>query len=180
MNGTKYELPHSLLLILSGLVNMSEQFTSQQTIMEFLIYFLIIIYIVIRRLKPRKFRLSRMYIWPIIYIILIIFFAAETKDPLIFFAFPILGFLGYLLGNRFLENNEIEFFYNNGELYYKWPYSITVLWSILFSIRIFLEFISQDNAILLTIVDFFLSLNTGLLISASSVTIREAKKYRYI
>jgi len=84
------------------------------------------------------------------------------------------------LGNKFLENGEIEFFYNNGILHYKWPYSVTILWSILFLIRIFLEFIGEGNILLLTIVDFLISLNTGLLVSAAFKTIREAKRYRHI
>lgn len=157
-----------------------EQYISQANMLDLVIFFAVIIYITIRRLRPRKFRQTRMYIWPAIYVLLVIFFAAEIRDPLIYLALPILGILGYLLGNKFLENGEIEFFYNNGILYYKWPYSVTILWSILFLIRIFLEFIGEGNILLLTIVDFLISLNTGLLVSAAFKTIREAKRYRHI
>ncbi len=153
---------------------------SQTGMIDFIVFFAIIIYITVRRIRPRKFRPTRMYIWPIIYVILVLFFAGEINDPLMYLALPILGVLGYLLGNKFLENGEIEFFYNNGRLYYRWPYSITVLWSILFLIRIFLEFAGEGSILLLSIVDFLLSLNTGLLVSASFKTLEEAKRHRYI
>ncbi|AWR95135.1 hypothetical protein [Acidianus brierleyi] len=157
-----------------------EQYISQANTIDFIVFFAVIIYITVRRLRPRKFRPTRMYIWPVIYVLLVIFFATEINDPLMYLALLILGILGYLLGNKFLENGEIEFFYNSGRLYYKWPYSITILWSILFLTRIFLEFIGEGNILLLSIVDFLLSLNTGLLVSASFKTIKEAKRYRYI
>jgi len=157
-----------------------EQYISQANTIDFIVFFAVIIYITVRRLRPRKFRPTRMYIWPVIYVLLVIFSATEINDPLMYLALPILGILGYLLGNKFLENGEIEFFYNSERLYYKWPYSITILWSILFLTRIFLEFIGEGNILLLSIVDFLLSLNTGLLVSASFKTIKEAKRYRYI
>ena len=157
-----------------------EQYISQANTIDFIVFFAVIIYITVRRLRPRKFRPTRMYIWPVIYVLLVIFSTTEINDPLMYLALPILGILGYLLGNKFLENGEIEFFYNSGRLYYKWPYSITILWSILFLTRIFLEFIGEGNILLLSIVDFLLSLNTGLLVSASFKTIKEAKRYRYI
>ncbi|MFP3165358.1 MAG: hypothetical protein RXQ76_05875 [Acidianus sp.] len=86
------------------------------------------------------------------------------------------GIAGYFLGYRLLENNEIKFFFKNGTLYYKWPYSITLTWTLLYIIRVSLEFFAL-NSLTITIIDLLLAFNTGILISASIVTLREAKKF---
>jgi len=141
-----------------------------------IIYLIIIIYIGVRRLMPRKFRKGRMYFWPIIYVLLLIFFSAQVNDPLILLSLLPLGIAGYFLGYRLLENNEIKFFFKNGTLYYKWPYSITLTWTLLYIIRVSLEFFAL-NSLTTTIIDLLLAFNTGILISASIVTLREAKKF---
>ncbi|MFP3163879.1 hypothetical protein [Acidianus sp.] len=65
-----------------------------------IIYLIIIIYIGVRRLMPRKFRKGRMYFWPIIYVLLLIFFSAQVNDPLILLSLLPLGIVGYFLGYR--------------------------------------------------------------------------------
>ncbi|MUM63772.1 hypothetical protein D1867_00570 [Acidianus infernus] len=100
------------------------------------------------------------------------------NDPLILLSLPPLGIAGYFLGYRLLENNEIKFFFKNGTLYYKWPYSITLTWTLLYIIRVSLEFFAL-NSLTITIIDLLLAFNTGILISASIVTLREAKKFLY-
>ncbi|QIW23571.1 hypothetical protein EWF20_04965 [Sulfolobus sp. S-194] len=140
-----------------------------------IIYLVIIIYIGVRRLMPRKFRKTRMYFWPVIYVLLILSFSYQLNDPLILLLLPPLGVAGYFVGYKLLENSKIEFFFKNGTLYYKWPYSITLTWTALYIFRIFLEFFAL-NSITIAIIDFLLAFNTGILISASIVTVKEAEK----
>ncbi|MCG2909746.1 MAG: hypothetical protein L7G92_04075 [Stygiolobus sp.] len=141
-----------------------------------IVYLIIVIYITVRRLRPRKFRSKRMYFWPIIYILLIISFSAQVNDPLVLLSLIPSGVLGYFLGYRLLENNEIKFFFKDGTLYYKWPYSVTLTWSLLYILRMSLEFFAL-NSLTIVIIDLLLALNTGILIAASAVTLREAKKF---
>ncbi|BDB97877.1 hypothetical protein [Saccharolobus caldissimus] len=144
---------------------------------NFIIFSLIIFYIIVRRLRPRKFRISRIYIWTIIYILLILFLAVQIRDLLILLSLPASGILGYILGLKILERREIRFFYKNGILYYKWPTSIIALWSGLFVIRLFLEFLLSKNIIILSVVDLLLSFSTGLIVSASIITVKRAKQF---
>ena len=144
---------------------------------NFIIFFLIIFYIIVRRLRPRKFRIGRIYIWITIYILLILFLAVQIRDLLILLSLPVSGILGYILGLKILERREIRFFYKNGILYYKWPTSIIVLWSGLFVIRLFLELLGSKNIIILSIVDLLLSFSTGLIVSTSIITVKRAKLF---
>ncbi|BCU69660.1 hypothetical protein [Stygiolobus caldivivus] len=140
-----------------------------------IIYLIIIIYIGARRLRPRKFRKTRMYLWPVIYVLLILFFSYQL-DPLVLLLLPPLGAVGYITGYRLLQNNEIKFFFKDGTLFYKWPYSITLTWTALYIFRISLEFFAL-NSITIAIIDLVLAFNTGILISASAVTLKEAQKF---
>ena len=144
---------------------------------SFIIFFLIIFYIIVRRLRPRKFKIGRIYKWTAIYILLTLFLAVQIRDLLILLSLPVSGILGYILGLKILERGEIRFFYKNGILYYKWPNSIIVLWSGLFVIRLFLELLGSKNIIVLSIVDLLLSFSTGLIVSASNITIKRAKQF---
>lgn len=141
------------------------------------VFLLIIFYIIVRRLRPRKFKIKRIYIWTIIYILLVLFLALQIRDPLILLSLPVSGILGYILGLKILERREIRFFYKNGILYYKWPTSIILLWSGLFVIRLFLEFFGSIHIIVLSIVDLLLSFSTGLIVSASNITVKRAKQF---
>jgi hypothetical protein len=140
-------------------------------------FLLIIFYVIVRRLRPRKFKIKRIYIWTIVYISLVLFLAAQIGDSLILLSLPVSGILGYILGLKILEKREIKFFYKNDILYYKWPTSIIILWSGLFVIRLFLEFFGSKNIIVLSIVDLLLSFSTGLIVSASNITIKQAKQF---
>jgi hypothetical protein len=144
---------------------------------SFIIFFLIIFYIIVRRLRPRKFRIGRIYKWTAIYILLILFLTVQIRDLLVLLSLPVAGILGYILGLKILERGEIRFFYKNGTLYYKWPTSIIVLWSGLFIIRLFLELLGSKNIVVLSIVDLLLSFSTGLIVSASSITVKRAKQF---
>ncbi|BDC18742.1 hypothetical protein [Acidianus sp. HS-5] len=142
-----------------------------------LIYLVIVVYIGIRRLMPRKFRKTRMYIWPIAYVILLLLFSFQLRDYFILLLLPPLGVAGYFVGYKLLESNKIEFFFKNGTLYYKWPYSITLTWIILYIFRTFLDFFAL-NCVTISIIDLLLAFSTGILISASTVTLRKAKNFR--
>jgi hypothetical protein len=146
-------------------------------IISFIVFFLIIFYIVIRRLRPRKFKASRLYKWTAIYVLLTLFLAVQIGDPLLLLILPASGIIGYILGLKILERREIKFFYENDTLYYKWPTPIIVLWSGLFVIRLFLELLGSENIIVLSIVDLLLSFSTGLIVSASIITVRQAKQF---
>jgi len=146
-------------------------------IISFIVFFLIISYIIIRRLRPRKFKASRLYKWTAIYVLLTLFLAVQISDPLLLLILPASGIIGYILGLKILERNEIKFFYENDILYYKWPTPIIVLWSGLFVIRLFLELLGSENIIVLSIVDLLLSFSTGLIVSASIITVRQAKQF---
>ncbi|MFP3165359.1 MAG: hypothetical protein RXQ76_05880 [Acidianus sp.] len=71
-----------------------------------IIYLVIIIYIGVRRLMPRKFRKGRMYFWSIIYVLLLIFFSAEVNDPLILLSLLPLGVWASLNFHEFLSNSQ--------------------------------------------------------------------------
>jgi len=144
---------------------------------SFIVFFIIIFYIIVRRLRPRKFRIGRIYKWAAIYILLTLFLAVQIGDPLILLSLSVSGILGYILGLKILERREIIFFYKNGTLYYKWPTSIIVLWSGLFVTRLFLELLGSENIVVLSIVDLLLSFSTGLIISASYITVKQAKQF---
>jgi len=146
-------------------------------IISFIVFFLIISYIIIRRLRPRKFKASRLYKWTAIYVLLTLFLAVQISDPLLLLILPASGIIGYILGLKILERNEIKFFYKDDVLYYKWPTPIIVLWSGLFVIRLFLELLGSENIIVLSIVDLLLSFSTGLIVSASIITVRQAKQF---
>lgn len=146
-------------------------------IISFIVFFLIISYIIIRRLRPRKFKASRLYKWTAIYVLLTLFLAVQISDPLLLLILPASGIIGYILGLKILERNEIKFFYENDTLYYKWPTPIIVLWSGLFVIRLFLELLGSENVIVLSVVDILLSFSTGLIVSASIITVRQAKQF---
>ena len=103
--------------------------------------------------------------------------AVQIRDLLILLSLLVSGILGYILGLKILERREIKFFYKNGILYYKWPTSIIVLWFGLFVIRLFLEFFGSINIIVLSIVDLLLSFSTGLIVSASNITVKRAKQF---
>jgi len=146
-------------------------------IISFIVFFLIISYIIIRRLRPRKFKASRLYKWTAIYVLLTLFLAVQISDPLLLLILPASGIIGYILGLKILERREIKFFYENDTLYYKWPTPIIVLWSGLFVIRLFLELLGSENIIVLSVVDILLSFSTGLIVSASIITVRQAKQF---
>jgi len=109
--------------------------------------------------------------------LLTLFLAVQISDPLLLLILPASGIIGYILGLKILERNEIKFFYENDTLYYKWPTPIIVLWSGLFVIRLFLELLGSENIIVLSIVDLLLSFSTGLIVSASIITVRQAKQF---
>ena len=108
---------------------------------------------------------------------LTLFLAVQIGDPLLFLSLPASGIIGYILGLKILERREIKFFYKNDILYYKRPPSIILLWSGLFVIRLFLELLGSENIIVLSIVDLLLSFSTDLIVSASIITVRQAKQF---
>lgn len=108
---------------------------------------------------------------------LTLFLAVQISDPLLLLILPASGIIGYILGLKILERREIKFFYENDTLYYKWPTPIIILWSGLFVIRLFLELLGSENIIVLSIVDLLLSFSTGLIVSASIITVRQAKQF---
>ena len=146
------------------------------------VFAIIIAIILLRRLRPRKFKKTRVFTLPAIYLVLLLFSSLGLSSLMLISLIPA-GYLGYLFGMRTLENNEIRFFYRDGKLYYQWPTSVTLMWSMLFIARISLYFLGLNfnqgyvtNLLIDYVINLLLSVNTGLLIAASRITLQKAKK----
>ncbi|WP_157043055.1 hypothetical protein [Sulfuracidifex metallicus] len=78
------------------------------------VFAIIIAIILLRRLRPRKFKKTRVFTLPSIYLVLLLFSSLGLSSLMLISLIPT-GYLGYLFGMRTLENNEIRFFYRNGK-----------------------------------------------------------------
>ncbi|ARM75358.1 DUF1453 family protein [Acidianus manzaensis] len=148
----------------------------------YLAVFAVIIFLSsLRSIRGRKYKLGKLFLRPILYLLLGAFLAFSDL-----FLFPIYIFLlflifsiifGVLIG---LKLGKATVFYKNSELYYKRSLVTYIIWLILFLGRISIEILGSVNDLELVILDSMLMLSAGLLIGESYQVItfvRKMKKY---
>ncbi len=149
--------------------------SSSNIVFGLLIIGIILILSSYRGIYGRKYRPVRTFIRPILYIILLYAILAISNDVIMSLFSLVLIIFGALLGLRFGGN--VKFFYKNDILYYKRSPLVLALWAVVFTVRVFLEFSGFYNAIIIVLIDFLLSLSTGLLIGEAYNIIVKAKKF---
>jgi len=139
-----------------------------------------VIYVLIRRIKRglngRKFKVSRLFYLPVIYLLLLLFFLEIFIGNIYYLTIIIvLIFLGILPG--YIYGEKVSFFMNNDLLYYKRSPYILIAWAIAFIARIILEIVYPYNITADFIVDALLAVTLGLIIGESIKTYYKYTEY---
>ncbi len=145
-----------------------------------IIILIFVIYVLIRRIQRgmhgRKFKISRLFSLPIIYLLLLPLFLGIFIGNIYYLTIIIiLIFLGILPG--YIYGEKVSFFMNNNLLYYKRSPYILITWVIAFIARIVLEIIYPYNITANFIVDALLAVTLGLIIGESIKTYYKYTEY---
>jgi len=141
---------------------------------------LIVVRIMYRRIKMgikgRQFKTSRLFITPIIYILLLIFFMAAFIGNIDYITIVMLLCAAGIIPG-FIYGEHVTFFDKNGAIFYKRSPYILTFWAAGFIVRMFLEFVYPSNLTIQFIVDALLAVTLGLIIGESIKTYRKYKEY---
>ncbi len=145
----------------------------------YLFIIIFILFVAIRRLysgmNGRKFKESRIYTLPLIYIILLLFSLEGIYSNLDYIIIILLLiFPGIILGLR-LANN-VKFFNKDDNLYYKRSQIIMIFWIISFLGRMLLFTLYPSNILAGFIIDLLLSFTLGLIIGESIILYSKYKQ----
>ncbi len=137
---------------------------------DYLIIIIFVLFIAVRRLysglRGRKFKESRIYTLPVIYVVLLLFSLDGLYSNLEYIILILILILpGILLGLKL--GNNIEFFSRNGSLYYKRSQIIMIFWIVSFIGRMLLFMLYPSNILAGFIIDLLLSFTLGLIIGES-------------
>ncbi len=149
----------------------------------FLVYIVLIGLLVSRRIirgiRGRKYKRSRIIMAPVIYLLLtalLIFadFKLYGSEYVMFLLFLIV--VGLIIGLKFGE--KAEFFYKDNQIFYRRSQAILVLWFFSYIGRLVILFYFPNIVILAELVDVLLSFSTGLLIGEAFVIIRKEIEFK--
>ncbi len=145
-----------------------------------IVILLILVRIMYRRIKQgihgRQYKTSRLFITPVMYFLLLVFFMAAFIGNIGYIAIVmLLCAVGIILG--FIYGGHISFFDRNGIVLYKRSPYILTFWAAGFIVRIFLEFAYPSSLTIQFIVDALLAVTLGLIIGESIKTYRKYREY---
>ncbi len=153
-------------------------FTSSAPLLVFLIIF--VIFIMARRIysgiNGRRFKTTRLFTIPFIYLLLLLFFLGAFIGLLDYILIIILiGIVGLIPGFAFGES--VTFFEKNNSLYYKRSPLILIIWAAGFIVRLILELFYPQNLLANFIVDSLLGFTLGMIIGESIKAMKKYKQY---
>lgn len=117
-----------------------------------------------RNMKGTKYSAARVYLAPMIYLVLVIVSIVELPPSYIGIAVVAVAIvIGYAIGRRLAGG--AKFFEKNGTTYYKRSPTIMVIWLVSFIIRFSVEYVVLPDAALIAIaVEVLLAFTTGMII----------------
>ncbi|AWR97002.1 DUF1453 family protein [Acidianus sulfidivorans JP7] len=144
------------------------------TVEYYFIIALIIFLSSLRSVKGRKYKPTRVFIRPILYLLLGIL--VIVGDPVILPLLIVAIILGIYLGMRFGLGT--KFFIKGGILYYKRPIILYIIWLSLFVLRLFIGIAFPYNVEGIKITDILLMISAGILLGESYRIIKIANSIK--
>ncbi len=156
--------------------------TSVSSSSSFAIVLIIIaIYLTIRmyrNFKGAKFKKSKVYRLPIIYLLLT-FISLFILNPSIVDIIAVLVFIiiGYFIG-FWLSNLGLKFFEKNGETHYKRAPFILILWLVSYILRFLIELLYPSNILFGLATEMLLAATSGMVLGEAIHIVKTHERYK--